>query len=405
MKNDIAKIFRLQAFKIYGSVVTEKEVILRVALKKSHVRCPFCGRLKQGCYEKGKVRRVKHQYWGKKVVILEGRKSRWWCKHCQRSFTEIWPGVKKWSRKSEEAEFQILDLLKGKSFRRLQEENGISDHEARYLLSKVDTAPTWHEEKDKKAIRLGIDEHSFRGRNLVITVTNLSQRRLKSVLPDDRQASLRAWIRAIPVRIKPRIEEVCIDLKESFLAVLEQELPKADVVADHFHVIQDANRRLDENRRLEQEMQKRRWIGKRWWFLMGRERLDDKHRKLLDALLDKYPTLKEFYWHKERLRDFYRSKNKDEATTALSRIILNMECSDDAAVNQWGRTLKRWRKYILNYFSHRTTNAYTEGANNKIKMIKRMSFGFRNVQIYIRKMLLAFVPVALLWGLNYPTVC
>jgi len=405
VKNDIAKIFHLQAFKVYESVVTEKEIILKISLKKSHVRCPCCGMSKQSCYEKGKVRRVKHQYWGKKAVILEGRKSRWWCKRCQKPFTEIWPGVKKWSRKSEAAEFQILDLLKGKSFRRLQEENGISDHEARYLLSKVDATPTWDEEKGKKTIRLGIDEHSFRGRNLVITVTNLSQRRLKSVLPDDQQASLRTWIRAIPASIKPRIEEVCIDLKESFLAALEQELPAADVVADHFHVIQDANRRLDENRRLEQEMQKRRWIGKRWWFLMGRERLDDKHRKQLGVLLDRYPTLKEFYWHKERLREFYQSKNKEEATAALSRIILNMECSDDAAVNQWGRTLKRWRKYILNYFNHKTTNAYTEGANNKIKMIKRMSFGFRNVQIYIRKMLIAFIPVALLWGLNYPTVC
>ena len=41
MKNDIAKIFRLQAFKIYESVVTEKEVILRAALKKSFIRCPL----------------------------------------------------------------------------------------------------------------------------------------------------------------------------------------------------------------------------------------------------------------------------------------------------------------------------------------------------------------------------
>jgi uncharacterized C2H2 Zn-finger protein len=48
MKNDIAKIFRLQAFKIYESVVTEKEVILRAALKKSFIRCPLCGRLSRG---------------------------------------------------------------------------------------------------------------------------------------------------------------------------------------------------------------------------------------------------------------------------------------------------------------------------------------------------------------------
>lgn len=295
--------------------------------------------------------------------------------------------------------------MKGKSFRRLSEEDGVSDHEARYLLSKVDTAPAWQEEAKQKAVRLGIDEHSFRGRNLVITVTNLSQKRLKAILPDDRQKSIKAWLKAIPEEIKPKIREVCIDMKELFAAAVRQELPFADIVLDHFHVIQDANQRLDDARRLEQEMQGRRHIGKRWWFLTARERLDGKHRAMLDQLLERYDSLKAFYYYKEQLRALYRSKNREAAAALLSRIILNMECSDDAAVNQWGRTLKHWRVYILNYFNSRTTNAFTEGAHNKIKMIKRMSFGFRNVQTYIRKMMIAFIPIAYLGGLIWHTVC
>ena len=58
---------------------------------------------------------------------------------------------------------------------------------------------------------------------------------------------------------------------------------------------------------------------------------------------------------------------------------------------QWGRTLQRWSPHILNFFDHRTTNAYTEGIHTKIKMIKRVSFGFR-----IRKMLLCILPKAVL---------
>ncbi|MEA3493123.1 MAG: transposase [Candidatus Margulisiibacteriota bacterium] len=212
-------------------------------------------------------------------------------------------------------------------------------------------------------------------------------------------------MRAIPKNVKPKIKEVCIDLRELFLSVVSQELPLADIVADHFHIIQDANRRLDECRRLEQGMQRRKRIGKRWWFLMGRERLDEKNRQQLDFLLNKYPGLKEFYWRKENLRSFYKSKSREEAAILISRIIINMECSDDAAINQWGRTIKRWRKYILNYFNHKTTNAFTEGAHNKIKMIKRMSFGFRNVQTYIRKMMIAFIPIAYLGGLIWHTFC
>ena len=405
MKNDISNIFRLQAFWIRTVEVKPGRVEIKVELKKKYRKCPHCGKHSMARHQRGKECSVKHHLWGNQIIYLKSRKDRWKCDKCKKPFTEAWPGLKKWSRKTEAAEYQILDLLKGKSFRQLSQENGVSDHEARYLLGKIDTLPAWDEEKHIKAIRLGIDEHSFRGRNLVITVTNLSQRRLKGILPDDKQQSLRDWIRAVPEEVKSRIKEVCIDMKELFASVVEQELPGADVVVDNFHVIQDANRRLDENRRLEQEMQRRKHIGKRWWFLMGRERLGKELKKQLDALLEQYPTLKEFYWHKERLREFYRSKDKEEAAVLMSRMILNMECSDDAAVNQWGRTLKRWRKYILNYFNSKTTNAFTEGANNKIKMIKRLSFGFRNVQTYIRKMMLAFIPITLLGGLIWHTLC
>lgn len=406
MKNDIAKIFQLQAFWVRSVILQPKAIEVEIELKKKYRRCPRCGKRASYRHQAGRIRLVKHHLWGEKIVYLKGRKDRWQCARCGKPFTEHWPGLKQWSRKTETAEYQLLNLLKGKSFRQLHKENGISDHEARYLLSKVDASPNWQEEKKKRTIRLGIDEHSFRGRNMVITITNLSQRRLKGILPDDQQKSLGEWLRAIPPNIKPKISEVCIDLRESFASILRQELPLAAIVADHFHIIQDANRRLDEARRLEQEMQgRRRFLGKRWWYLMGRERLTAEQRKVLDRLLEQYPALKEFYWNKEQLRVFYRSGSRAEAAVLLSRIILNMECSEDAAANQWARTLKHWRDYILNYFNHKTTNAYTEGAHNKIKMIKRMSFGFRNVQTYIRKMMLAFIPIAYLGGLIWHTLC
>lgn len=405
MKNDISKIFHLQAFWIRHIEITKENIEINVELKKKHRRCPHCGKRSGYCHQKGKIQRVKHHLWGRRLVYLKGRKNRWQCPKCNKPFTEAWPGVKKWSRKTEEAEYQILDLLKGKSFRQLAEENKISDHEARYFLAKVSTVTNWQEERKLKKIKLGVDEHSFRGRDLVITITNLSQRRLKAILPDDRQASLRQWFKVMPDPVKRKISEVCIDMRELFRSVLEQELPGARIVVDHFHVISDANRRLEEARRLEQRMRGRKYIGKRWWFIKGREKLGDKEKKLLDALLKKYPELKAFYYFKEQLRLFYKAKNREEAFVLLSRIILNMECNDDAAINQWGRTIKRWRTYILNYFISKTTNAFTEGAHTKIKMIKRQSYGFRNVQVYIRKMMLAFIPISLLGGLIWHTFC
>jgi len=46
----------------------------------------------------------------------------------------------------------------------------------------------------------------------------------------------------------------------------------------------------------------------------------------------------------------------------------------------------------LNFFANRTTNAFIEGCHNKIKLIKRMSYGFRNFNNYVLKITLAFAP-------------
>jgi len=99
---------------------------------------------------------------------------------------------------------------------------------------------------------------------------------------------------------------------------------------------------------------------------------------------------------KEQLRKFYSLRSKKAAQKKLKDLVEIAQLSDDAAMVQWGRSLQRWSPHILNFFDHRTTNAYTEGIHTKIKMIKRVSFGFRNVQIYIRKMLLCILPLAVL---------
>jgi len=62
--------------------------------------------------------------------------------------------------------------------------------------------------------------------------------------------------------------------------------------------------------------------------------------------------------------------------------------ADDAELIRWGNTLKHWKEPILNHFDNHTTNGFTEGCHTKIKMLKRISYGLKNVEVYQRKMLL-----------------
>jgi len=61
----------------------------------------------------------------------------------------------------------------------------------------------------------------------------------------------------LPEEAKRKVQEVAIDINEKARTVVEEVLKEAKVVVDLFHVIQDANRRLDETQRLEQQLRHR----------------------------------------------------------------------------------------------------------------------------------------------------
>jgi transposase len=224
---------------------------------------------------------------------------------------------------------------------------------------------------------------------MVFTVTEVKQRRMLGILKDDRISSLKAYLSRLPAE---RIREVCIDMREGLWKALEAVFPQARVVVDPFHVVADANRRIDEARRLEQEATGNKTRIPKRVFLVGQEKLREEQGKRVFSLLRQYPNIKAFYWAKEELRGLYRQEDKATATKKLDNIILNLKAGDDGELIRWGNTLKRWREPILSHFDNGTTNGFTEGCNTKIKMLKRISYGLRNVEVYWRKMLLGFVP-------------
>lgn len=392
MEKIILKIFNLQdlEYLLEDCEVLDEEILLEFGETRQAI-CPRCGLLSKSRHARGKLCKIYHGYgFGRKVYLLL-RKGRYFCRRCGKPFTEKFPMAAPRQRKTIKAEEQILEDLRGQSFKSLSEKEGISYGVARRVLQRrLNPEKLIWDEESENELSLGIDAHSFRGTKLVNTVTDISSHRPLTILPDNRKATVKRFLMNIPEENKQKIVEVCIDMDHMLLAAVEEKLPEAKVVVDHFHVIHDANRRVDEARKIEQDVYKIEIPRK--IFLIGKERLSKKQKKRVEFFCQKYPSLKEFYWMKEALRGFYRLKRKKTAEQRLKDLIEIAFLSDDAAMVQWGRTLRRWSQYILNYFDKRTTNAYTEGIHTKIKMVKRISFGFRNVEVYVRKVLLCLLP-------------
>lgn len=396
----ILKLLGLQGLVLIDLVEHYPSVFLYVTPRRKTADCSKCDKRCKSLHDYRPPRLIKHYKLGKKQVYLVLFARRFFCCRCRKPFTEKVYGIAKWTRKTAGLEEEIIERLRESSFLGIKRRLGVNYHSQVKLLKKVmkPFQGDWTQEEvypDK--ISLGIDEHSFSGHDMLLTITNLTLPRLISILPDDRQMTLIRFINNIPQKVKKKIKEVCIDLNASYANVIKKLLPQARLVIDHFHVIQDANKRITEERRILQNVFKVKVPHK--LFLKNREHLNLEEKEKMQEVFRKLPDLKHYWETKEKLREIYALKGKNrkqEARERLKALIIALRHGQDLGLTQWAKTLYHWQEEILNYFDYQTTNAYTEGLITKLKLIKRISFGFRNKEVYIRKAALACLPLTFL---------
>ena len=388
--NGTTILLKLEGYGVGEVIEEEKGIVVEVGTDVNKPACPCCDSAKLYRHGRAKKRRVLHGWSQGNKVYLEIARHRWQCRDCGYSFTEGVELVRPYSRLTKQAEAEALWQLKDRSFNQVRRELGISYSTLRRLLEMEIDEEALGFIKEEQKVFLGIDEHSFRHQDMVHTVTEVKKRKVLGILRDDRIATLKMFLKKIP---QDKVKEVCIDMKESLRKAAEEAFPKAKVVVDHFHVVADSNRRMDEARKMEQDVLRKKKVKiPKKIFLIGGEKLKQEQKTRIAELLNRYPSLEGFYWAKEKIRELYRQETREEASRLSDLIILNLRSEDDGELIRWGNTLKRWREPILNYFDNNTTNGFTEGCNTKIKMLKRVSYGLRNVAVYWRKMFLGFVP-------------
>lgn len=405
MKKYTNKLFNLQGL-LAGKMEFDdkkRQIILSVRGPGKFVKCPYCRKSTKRVHQISN-RLIKHGILDHRVVVLRLSARRFKCPGCGKVFTERFSGIDR-RRTSANFRLQLLDWLRRNSFRYIGQKFNIAPSTlVRYLLEmngdiKIDWSKT-------DVAKLGIDEHSFRGKRLIITITDLSNKKLLAVLKGDSQRYLEEFIKQIPNEYRVKIDEACTDLKSSYKTVIEKCLPQAMHTADRFHVERLARAALDEIRQIVQDVapESRMRLKRILW--VNKDTLDEYELIRLEKIFKRYerfPVLKQAYIIKEKIIHMYRAHSEEEAKKRFDHVMMLLETPQYSRYLATLRnTMKKWETPILNYFKNKTTNGFTEGCHTKIKMIKRVSFGFRNINNYIAKITLAFLPLSFL--INYHTV-
>jgi transposase len=189
-------------------------------------------------------------------------------------------------------------------------------------------------------------------------------------------------------RARPKIKAVAIDMSPAYIAAVSANLPTAEIVFDHFHLIKLFNDKLSKLRReLQQKAEsvgKKVLKGTRWLLLKNPDNLSDKRneKQRLEEALQLNSSLATAYYLKEDLRQLWHEPNKSAARAFLDDWIARAMASGVSMLCKFARTLDSHREGILAYFDFPISTGPLEGTNNKIKTLQKQAYGFRDMDFF-----------------------
>jgi transposase len=122
--------------------------------------------------------------------------------------------------------------------------------------------------------------------------------------------------------------------------------------------------------------------GHRFLLLRNFGNLDGEQKSTLKTLLDVNQPLAVAHSMKEQFRCFWDCGSRAEGVFFLCRWFTEAINSGIQALMKTARTLLDRAEGLLSYFDHRIDNGKAEGINNKIKVLKRRAYGFRDQQYF-----------------------
>ena len=240
--------------------------------------------------------------------------------------------------------------------------------------------------KLSKVRYLAVDEFAIRkGHHYMTVVMDLQTGRIIHA-QEGRDAEALIPFLKILKRRGVKLLAVAMDMSPAYLRAVREVFPEVDIVHDPYHVVAIANRAIDQTRRdmyRELKGQDRQVIkGSRFLLLKGLENLRQPGLGRLVKMMEINQPLFKAYLLKEDLRGFWKHGNRQTAEYFLDSWIAQAKSLVNKHFTKLAETLDNHRQGLLAYFNHPITTGPLEGLNNKIKVLKRQAYGFRDNEYF-----------------------
>lgn len=242
-------------------------------------------------------------------------------------------------------------------------------------------------------VLISVDEVAWQKWHKYVTnVIDIEQRKVIWNHDGRGKQTMNAFFADLGEKHSAKIEAAACDGARGYLSSIKQHAKNALIVLDHFHVKSYLNDAVDTVRK--EELRKARQdknsdladlLHCRKRFILMQGKPSKRQRTVLDQLAELNDTVYRAMLLKEQFLEVYRAGSRKAAQTGLRQWLREAFASRIAAFVELGLKFFRKRHYILNYFHMRITSAISEGINNKIKRLKRMAYGYKDVGYFLLK--------------------
>ena len=268
--------------------------------------------------------------------------------------------------------------------------------------------------------RLCIDETSMSNGELYTIITNPEVRGKKgslvAIIEGVKSDDIINIVNKIPERHRRLVKEVTLDMSNSMSRIVTNCFPAAIKTIDRFHLQKEACEAVQELRikhrwnAIQEETdakEESKWNGKeyhpfvfpngdtkkqllarsRYLLFKSSEKWSKSQKERAEILFAQYPDLKEAYSLTHSLRMiFSRRVTKNEARLLLARWYDKVDNSRLVAFNTIAGTIYEHYEEILNFFVNRSTNAFAESFNAKIKAFRAQLRGVTDLKFFLYRL-------------------
>lgn len=382
----IAELLDMEAYDFEGVEQNEKRILLNVRMKRRTQQCPACQTPCDQVHDY-RLQRVKDSPIQGKMVIWQYRKRRYRCACCGKRFYEGNYLLPKRHRITNRLAALGIDQLRKKQSRKeIARTLGVSESSVGRWLNLL--------EFGKPALLpkvLSIDE--FRGNTeygkFQCILTDPVHKRIVDVLPTRYHAQIYDYLSAFQNR--NQVQYFVMDMNREYLDIARKLFSNAQIVIDRFHVVRYCTWALENVRkRVQMKLlpeQRKYFKRSRKLLLAHMSDLSAENKAAVERMLLFSHDLREAYLLKEVFYDFMDSTDSLQAKDRLKLFRAHAFVADLPELSVCLTMLKNWEPFILNAFDCPYSNGFTEGVNNKIKVLKRIAFGYRSFKNFRTRIL------------------